>query len=370
MTSPAVPSPTAPPPAEQPDAYAAAPAALKARMDGLLGGLTITDTHAVLSYGIQAQNELTGVSEKIIQGVRNKDIGPTGERLNDVVLQIRGFDLSDLKGGSKPGFFMRLLGAVTPVAKAIQRYETVSHQIEAVRLDLEKHMGVLMRDIIALDHLYDAAKAAFSELDLYIAAGDEQLRRLDEDILPGEKAAAEASADALAKQTYADMVSARNTFERRLHDLRLTRQIVLQSMPTVRLVQDNDKNLIAKIQTAVSMTIPLWKQQVAQAVTIARAAEAGKAVSQVTDLTSEMLQKNAEMLQQSNADIRREVERGVVDVEAVERANASLVATIEESLTLFEEGQRARREAQGRLEACENDLNAALTQARENQQAV
>jgi uncharacterized protein YaaN involved in tellurite resistance len=280
-----------------------------------------------------------------------------------MLTRLRGFKVDDLDPKNKPGFFGRLLGSANPIARFVQQYEEVRKQIDSVSNRLDGHKNKLMEDIVKLDRLYDANLQYYYTLADYIAAGEEMLRRLDGEVIPAMAKAAEGGADMLKAQELRDMRSMRDDLERRVHDLKLTRQVAMQSLPSIRLVQENDKSLVTKINSTMANTIPLWKQQLAQAVTIYRAGEAAKTVKEATDLTNELLKKNADMLRQSSAETRKQVERGIVDIEAVKHAHAQLIATIEESLQIADEGKKKRAEAEKELTGLESSLKAALAQA-------
>ena len=335
----------------------------KARIEKALGELNIKDSNSIIFFGARAQEQLTSISENMLEGVRNKDTGPAGAALSDMLSKLRGFKVDDLDHKNKPGFFGRLLGSANPIARFVQQYEDVRKQIDSVSNRLDTHKNKLMEDIVKLDRLYDANLQYYYTLADYIAAGEEMLRRLDGEVIPAMAKAAEGGADMLKAQELRDMRSMRDDLERRVHDLKLTRQVAMQSLPSIRLVQENDKSLVTKINSTMANTIPLWKQQLAQAVTIYRAGEAAKTVKEATDLTNELLKKNADMLRQANKETRTQVERGIVDIEAVKHAHAQLIATIEESLTIADEGKKKRAEAEKELIGLESTLKTALQQA-------
>ena len=355
------------PPAPLPDqpvvAYKEATADAKGRIDKALAELNIKDSNSIIFFGARAQEQLTSISENMLEGVRNKDTGPAGAALSEMLTRLRGFKVDDLDPKNKPGFFGRMLGSANPIARFVQQYEDVRKQIDSVSNRLDTHKNKLMEDIVKLDRLYDANLQYYYTLADYIAAGEEMLRRLDGEVIPAMAKAAEGGADMLKAQELRDMRSMRDDLERRVHDLKLTRQVAMQSLPSIRLVQENDKSLVTKINSTMANTIPLWKQQLAQAVTIYRAGEAAKTVKEATDLTNELLKKNADMLRQANKETRTQVERGIVDIEAVKHAHAQLIATIEESLTIADEGKKKRAEAEKELIGLESSLKTALQQA-------
>jgi len=329
----------------------------------LLQEIDIKDTQSILFFGSKAQEQLTSVSDKMLEGVKNKDTGPAGEDLNAMVATIRGFEIDDLDPNKKQGFFAKLLGKATPVVKFVQQYEEVRKQIDSITDKLEKHKTVLLTDIASLDRLYQANLEYFHTLESYIAAGVEKLRELDESVIPEQAKQAEANQDVIASQSLRDLRAMRDDLERRVHDLRLTRQVAMQSLPSIRLVQENDKGLVNKISSTIVNTIPLWRQQLATAVTIFRSSQAAETVKAATDLTNDLLAANAENLKQANAETRKQLERGVFDIETVKQANQALIATIEESLQIADAGKKMRGEALIQLQECEAELRKSLVSA-------
>ncbi len=333
------------------------------RIRSLMQQIDLDDSGSIMFFGAKAQEEVTEVSDTMLEGVRNKDTGAAGGALNDMLATLRGFSVSDIDPNDQPGFFGRLLGKVKPAAKLIQRYETVKGQVDDITDRLDRHTTQLLTDIATLDKLYEATLAYFHDLADYIAAGEARLGEIDASELPAKEKAAEGG-EMLAAQALRDLRQARDDLERRVHDLKLTRQVAMQALPSIRLVQENDKSLTSKIRSTVTNTVPLWRQQLAIAVTVARSAEAGRTLKEASDLTNELLTANAESLRQSNQEIRTQVERGVFDIEAVEKANANLVATIEDSLRIADEGKAKRADAEARLVACEADLKRSLAAAK------
>ncbi len=343
--------------------FAQSSAEERAAIEALMEEINVHDSKSVLFFGSKAQQEVTSIADKMLEGVKNKEVGRAGDALNEMVAAVRGFDVDELDPSRKPGFFARLFGKAKPLVKFMQRYEEVKKQIDRIGDELETHKTQLLRDITSLDRLYDANLDYFHALEQYIVAGEEKLRQLDAEVLPAAKLQAEQGEDLLKAQELRDLHSARDDLERRIHDLRLTRQVTMQSLPSLRLVQENDKGLVNKINSTLVNTVPLWRQQLAQTVTIWRSHEAGKALKEATDLTNELLEANAENLQQANREVRQQLERGVFDVESIKSANQSLIATIEESLQIAEDGRRMRSEAVSQLNEAEDDLRNALASA-------
>ena len=339
----------------------------RSRIDRAFAELDIRDSNSIMFFGSKAQEQLTVVSDTMLEGVRNKDVSHAGSALNDMVTTLRGFDVSEIDPNKPRGLIDRLFGAGKPVAKLLQRYEDVRRQIDAIGDRLDGHKSELLGDIAALDRLYAANLEYFHTLADYIAAGDEKLHQLDEADIPALQRRAEATGDVLMAQQLRDLRAARDDLERRVHDLKLTRQVAMQSLPSIRLVQQNDKSLVGKITSVLANTVPLWRTQLAQAVTIHRSREAGQTIKAATDLTNELLLANAETLRQSNAEIRREVDRGVFDIESVKKANDLLITTIEESLQIADEGKRRRADAEQQLRMCERQLRDVLAAAQARQ---
>jgi uncharacterized protein YaaN involved in tellurite resistance len=332
-------------------------------METLMAEIDLSDSSSILFFGTRAQEQLTTISDQMLEGVRNKDSGPAGSALNEMVATLRGFEVDELDPNRKPGLMDRLFRKSKPLATFLQRYEQVSEQIDSVTGRLERHKTELLTDITTLDRLYDATLEYFHDLERYIAAGDEKLRALDQDLIPDLERSAGASEAVLEAQELRDLRAARDELERRVHDLRLTRQVTMQALPSIRMVQENDKGLVSKINSTMVNTVPLWRQQLAQAVTIFRSGGAADTLKSATDLTNQLLEANATNLKQANKQAREQMERGVFDIESVKRANQTLIDTIEESLSIADEGKRKRAEATRELEACEVELRNSLAAA-------
>ena len=317
------------------------------------------DPRSVIFFGSKAQEKINTVSESMLEGVRNKDIGKSGEALNNLVTAIRGFDVDSLNPNAKQGFFAKLFGFTSPVVKFIGRYEEVRSQVDKITDDLESHKSQLLTDITALERLYDVNLEYVNDLELYIAAGVKKLDEFDNEIIPKLKQQAQKGemSDTLNLQ---DVITTRNDLERRVHDLRLTRQVAMQALPSIRMVQENDKNLVSKIDSTLVNTVPLWKNQLAQTITIYRSAQASKSLKKATDLTNDLLEDNAKNLKEANKEIRREVERGVYDIDTIKRANQTLIDTINESLEITEQGKIARQKAESELQLLEDQLKKTL----------
>jgi uncharacterized protein YaaN involved in tellurite resistance len=360
--APAAPAPAAPPPT------ARAPAELtpehQAAIDSLSRQIDLSDVGSILRFGQQTQSQAQAAADAMLEGARNQETGEAGRTLSSLLTALRGFDVAKLD--ERPGFLARMFTkAGHEVSGIINRYDTVKGQIEKIGDRLDTHRTRLLEDVERLERLYGATLEWFHALGDHVAAGEAVLRRTDAEAIPAmEKAVAENPRDDLAPQRLRDLRGARDELERRVHDLRLTRQVAMQALPSIRLIQENDKALASKIHSVLANTVPLWRQQLAQALAIHRMREAGTAVKQATDLTNRLLTANAETLRRGNLEARTELERGVFDLEAVQKANAALVATIEDSLRIADEARGQRARATEELEKLEQDIRTALTRAR------
>lgn len=333
------------------------------RIQTAITEIDMTDSKSIIFFGTKAQEQLTTVSDTMLEAVRTKDIGPAGNALNRMVAKLRELDFADLDPTDRPNFFERLFGIKNEVLKYIDQYEGVREQIDRITTELEQHKTRLLTDVIKLDKLYDANLDYFRTLEVYIAAGRAKLKELDDTTVPALAKQVETSADVVEAQRLRDLRAARDDLERRVHDLLLTRQVTMQSLPSIRLVQENDKSLITKINSTIANTVPLWRQQLAQAITIFRAGQAAESVKAASDLTNELLKQNAENLRDVNAQVRQQMERGVFDINVVRDANEQLIATIEDSLRIADEGKQKRAEAEQQLIECEHRLRETLAAA-------
>ncbi|MHA6267310.1 toxic anion resistance protein [uncultured Aliiroseovarius sp.] len=340
---------------------------VSAEIEKRMAEIDMSNTQSIIEFGTAAQSELQVISQDMLAGVRNKDVGPAGDGLRNIVTTIRGFSISELDMRRERSWWEKLLGRAAPAAKFMARYEDVQGQIDRVTDNLLTHEHTLLKDIKSLDKLYEKTLEFYDELALYISAGEAKLAELDDTVIPAkeaEVAAAPEDQGVIKAQELRDLRAARDDLERRVHDLKLTRQVTMQSLPSIRLVQENDKSLVTKINSTLVNTVPLWETQLAQAVTIQRSADAAAAVKGATDLTNELLTANAKNLRDANKIVREEMERGVFDIEAVKQANADLIATIEESLAIADEGKAKRAAAEEELIKMEAELKDTLASAK------
>ena len=331
----------------------------KSLLEKALSELDFKDRTSIIYFGASAQEELDSISNRMIDGVKNKDTGAAGAVLNEMVAAIKGFDIEELNPNKSLPWYAKLFGGVKPLTKFIQGYEEVRDQIDMIANNLEEHKSTLMRDVVSLDKLYEANLNYFRKLEIYIQAGEIKQKELREKIIPTYEENAKES-KMMAIQELKEIRAFGEDLERRIHDLRLSRQVAMQSLPSIRLIQDNDKSLINKIASTLVNTVPLWRNQLAQTVTIFRSHESAKALKDAADLTNELLERNAEGLRDANRDIRTQMERGVFDIESIKIANDTLIATLNDSLEIADAGKEARAKALVELQRTEKELKDAL----------
>ncbi|MCL2046816.1 MAG: toxic anion resistance protein [Oscillospiraceae bacterium] len=323
--------------------------------------IDITDTNAVLTYGAASQRNIASFSESTLNSVRTKDMGEVGGMLSELVVQLKGFGNDD---NAKKGIFGLKRKAQEKIATMKAEYDKVSVNVDKISEMLEQQQYTLLKDAAMLDKMYDINQAYFKELTMYIIAGKKKLEECTNTVLPvmREKAAQSGlPEDAQAANDYANMV---NRFEKKLHDLELTRMISIQMAPQIRLVQNNDTLMIEKIQTSIVNTIPLWKSQMVLALGMHHSQQAMEAQRQVTNMTNELLTKNAERLKMGTIEIAKESERGIVDVETLVSTNQRLIETLEEVRVIQTEGSQRRRSAELELGRIEGELKQKLLDLR------
>ena len=315
--------------------------------------IDMSETGSIIFFGSKAQQQLTTISDSMLEEVRTKDIGPAGNALNGMVSKLRELKFEDIDPSDKPNFLQRLFGMGNKLQEYLDQYETVREQIDEITGNLERHKTTLLTDITKLDKLYDANLDYFRTLEVYIAAGRGKLKELDDTTIP-QRWPTPSRARTTSSRRRSSAICARHaTISSAVCMIcLLTRQVTMQSLPSIRLVQENDKSLITKINSTLANTVPLWRQQLAQAITIYRSGQAADAVEAATDLTNELLKNNADNLRQVNEKVREQVERGVFDIDTVREANDQLIATIEDSLRIADEGKAKRREAEKQLAEC------------------
>ena len=331
----------------------------RAEVEKIKEGLDLTDSAAIIDFGTAAQKNIADFSDSILCNVRAKDSGYVGELLGELLTNVKSFEPKSSDGG-----FLKKLPLVSSlVGKAetmMQGYEKVSVQVEKVKTSLQKARMLMMKDVTMLDGLFAKNLEYFKLLELYIRAGEEKMQEMREVTLPKLRAQAAASSDPMAAQVVSDFESSVERFEKKVHDLKISKTISIQTAPQIRLIQNNDKVLIDRVQSAIYNSIPLWKNQMVIALGLANQKKVLEMQHSVNEMTNDLLKKNAEMLKIGTIETAKENERSIVDIETVRKVNDDLVTTIEETLKIQQEGRAKRRAAEAELIELEGRLKKAL----------
>ena len=331
-------------------------------VDDFVEKIDLTNTNSILKYGVGAQKKIADFSETALNNVKTKDLGEVGEMLSNVVTQLKDFENTEDKKGGIFGIFKK------PAKKIEQmkvKYTKVEGNINNICTALENHQIQLLKDVAMLDKMYEVNKVYFKELNMYIIAGKKRLAKAREVELPKLMEKAQITGQPEDAQTANDFVALCDRFEKKIHDLELTKMISLQMAPQIRLVQNNDTLMSEKIQSTIVNTIPLWKSQIVLALGVAHSTNAAKVQSEVTNMTNELLRKNAETLKMSTIETAKASERGIVDIETLKATNESLISTLDEVLKIQTEGRQKRKEAEVELKNIEEQLKNKLLSLRE-----
>lgn len=329
------------------------------KMNALVEQIDISQSQAVMQYGVSAQTEISDFSDTVLNQVKGKDSGYVGDILINLTDSVKSLDVDSI--GQDKGFLAKLVGkAKSSARKFIARYEKMSTTIESLITELEKAQYTLLKDIELLDQLFDKNLDYLRNLEVFIAAGEKKLQQLNDVELPKLMEAAQASQDPAEIQKANDFKQLVVRFEKKIHDLKLSRMIAIQSAPQIRMVQNGDQVLVEKIQSSILNTIPLWKNQVVIAITILRQEKALKAQQKVSETTNELLQKNSELLKQNTIGIAEESEKGIVEIETLKKVHADLIYTLEETVRIQEDGKVKRQEAEVELNHMTAELKEKL----------
>ncbi|MBR6034321.1 MAG: toxic anion resistance protein [Clostridia bacterium] len=341
--------------------YDALTEAEKQAIDVFLSKLDVTDTNQVLQYGVGAQTKISKFSDSVLDNVKTKSTGEVGGLLTDLVVQIKDFDSDVPKDGKMPtGLAGIFNSAKKQIQKLIAKYDKVENNVDKIEKQLENHKLQMMKDIAVFDTMYEKNLEYFKELSLYIIAGEKKLEELKTVTLPEMQKKAEESGDQTDIQAVNDMSNMINRFEKKIYDLKTTRIISIQMAPQIRLIQNNDTELVEKIQSSIINTIPLWKNQIVIALGLTNAKNALGAQKQVTDITNEMLKKNSELLKQGTIEVAKESERAIVDVETLQKTNKDIIDTLDTILQIHAEGRQKRADAEVELQRIEGELKDKL----------
>ena len=354
------PKEAAPAPKAGPDLSSLSPAEQKAVLD-FAEKIDLSNSGVVLQYGAAAQKNIANFSESTLNAVRTKDMGELGDMVSDLVAQLKGFSAEEEE---KKGFLGMFKKASNNLQNMKIKYDKAEANVDKIAEQLEQHQVVLMKDVALLDQMYEKNLEYFKQLSMYILAGEKKLADERATTLQEFYAKAQASGlpeDAQAANDYAALC---DRFEKKLYDLKLTRQISIQMGPQIRMIQNNDTLMTEKIQTSLVNTIPLWKSQMVLALGISHSKQAMEAQRAVSDMTNELLKKNADMLKVATVETAKESERGIVDIETLQHTNQSLISTLDEVMAIQTEGRQKRQEAEVELQRIEGELRQKLLEVR------
>ena len=348
---------------EQPQPKEEAPALTPAEqqmVNEFAAKIDIENTNQILQYGAGTQKKMADFSDTALENVKMQDLGEIGDLITNVVGELRDFDAQD-DGGRFFGFFKKQSSKIENLKN---KYDKAEVSIEKITDSLQQHQVRLMKDSAMLDKMYEQNLNYFKELTMYILAGKKKLEETSNGKLAELKNKAMMSGLSEDAQAARDLDEKCNRFEKKLHDLELTRMIAMQTAPQIRLIQNNDTVMVEKIQTTIVNTIPLWKSQMVLALGIAHSAEAAQAQRQVTDITNELLRKNAEMLHTATVETAKESERGIVDLETLQKTNADLIQTLDDVMRIQMEGRQKRQAAESEMRRMEDELKRKLLEIR------
>ena len=322
--------------------------------------INISDSNMILQYGAGAQQKLADFSEKALENVKSQDLGEVGNMLTDVVAELKNFDVDN----EKKGFLGLFHKGENKLETMKAKYDKTAVNVDKICDALEEHQVRLLKDTAMLDHMYDLNLTYYKELSMYIAAGKQKLEEVRNTRLKELMEKAQAGDDQVLAQEAKDLASYCDRFEKKLHDLELSRMISMQTAPQIRLIQNNNTMMVEKIQSTLVNTIPLWKNQMVIALGLEHAQRAAKAQNAVTDMTNELLKKNANALHEATVSTAKASERGIVDIETLTQTNAELVKTFDEVLRIQSEGRQKRLQAEADMVKMENELKQKLLEIR------
>lgn len=333
----------------------------KTAIDEFISKVDIKDTNTLLAYGSSAQKEISKFSDEVLDNVKTKQTGEVGDLLTDLVAQIKDFD-KEINVQENKGIFGIFNSIKKQIEKIILKYDKVENNIDRIETRLENHKVQMLKDIAIFDTMYQKNIDSFKLISMYIIAGDKKLQELKEVTLPELQKKAEESGEQLDAQAVNDMIATINRFEKKIYDLKTTRIISIQMAPQIRMIQNNDSELVEKIQSSIINTIPLWKNQVVIALGVANSKRALETQKAVTDITNEMLKKNSENLKQGTLEVAKESERAMVDIDTLKKTNNDIIETLDKLIEIHSEGSKKRAEAEVELQKIEKELKDKLTE--------
>ena len=338
----------------------------KSAIDEFISKVDVNNTGIILSYGASAQQEIAKFSDDVLQNVRTKNTGDVGDLLTDLVVEIKDFDgAADIN--SSKGIFSIFNSLKKRVSKLLAKYDKVNNNIDKIEKKLEEHKIQMLKDIAIFDEMYDKNLDSFKQISLYIIAGEKKIKELKEVELPKLQEQAKQSGEQIDAQKVNDLMAVISRFEKKIYDLKTTRIISIQMAPQIRMIQNNDSELVEKIQSSIINTIPLWKNQVVIALGLANAKNALNTQQSISEITNEMLKKNSENLKQGTIEIAAESEKAIVDVETLKKTNSDIIETLDSLIKIHDEGAKKRTEAEVELQKIEQELKQKLVEIKNNQ---
>ena len=332
----------------------------KKAIDEFCEKIDVTDSTQVLQFGSSAQNKISEFSDSVLDSVKTKNAGEVGDLLSSLVVEVKNFDAGVPSTMNPKGLQGMFFNAKKQIQKIIAKYDDVENNIDKIEKQLETHKIKMLKDITIYDTMYEKNLDYFNEISLYIIAGEKKLKELKEVVLPELQAKAKETGEQVDAQKANDMINTINRFEKKLYDLKTTRIISIQMAPQIRLIQNNDSELVEKIQSSLINTIPLWKNQTVIALVLTNSKAALEAQKSVTQATNDMLKKNSEMLKQGTIDIAEESEKAIVNVETLQKTNKDIIETLDKVLEIHETGRQKREEAEKTLVNIEQELKDKL----------
>ena len=329
----------------------------KQLIDKINQDITIEDSTSVLQYGMEAQTKIAKFSDNVLEGVKNKSTGEVGNVLTDLVAEIKSFDSNVTESNNKFLNFFR--GTKKQLIKLIAKYNTIENNIDKIEKNLENHRIQMLKDIIIFDEMYEKNLEYFKDISLYIIAGDKKIEELNVQLKELREKATQTK-EQLDAQKVTDMENMINRFEKKIHDLKMTRIISIQMAPQIRLLQNNESELVEKIQSSLTNTIPLWKNQIVLALGISNSKQALDAQHALSNATNELLQKNSELLKQGSIEIAQESERAIIDIQTLNKTNQNILETLDQVIKIHSDGKQKRLEAEKELIVIEEDLKQKL----------
>lgn len=338
----------------------------KDAIDEFCSAIDLTDSVQVLQFGSSAQNKISAFSDSVLENVKTKSTGEVGDLLASLVVQVKDFDTDIPESLNPKGLYGLFFNAKKQVEKMIAKYNKVESNIDKIEKQLETQKIKMLKDITIFDTMYQKNLEYFKELSLYIIAGEKKLKELNEVILPELQKKAAESGEQTDAQAVNDMLNVINRFEKKLYDLKTTRIISIQMAPQIRLIQNNDSELVEKIQSSLINTIPLWKNQIVIALGLANSKSALNVQKAVSDMTNDLLQKNSEMLKQGTIEVAEESEKAIVNVETLQQTNKDIIETLDKVLEIHANGRAKRLEAESQLDNIEQELKTKLLEIKMN----